>query len=992
MELPSCPHTLSVEDILDKFSVDIGQGLSQKQVSERREKYGYHVLHQSKGLSLYELIYAQFEDLLVRILLGAAVFSFVLTLLEGEGGGVSAYVEPIVIMVILVLNAFIGVWQECDAEKALDALKKLQPQNAKCLREGKWQMLETSELVPGDIVSVVGGNKVPADCRLIKVYSTCFSVEQSQLTGESALCSKHANALGKGMEECEIQERKNMIYSSTTVSVGNALAIVTATGMSTEIGNIQSAVMEAAAEKDSTPLQEKLDEFGAFLSKIISVICVLVWVINFRNFSDPVHGSFLGGAIYYFKIAISLAVAAIPEGLPAVITTCLALGTRKMAKQNAIVRKLSSVETLGCTTVICSDKTGTLTTNVMSVRTAIRIDDGDRVIKSKEGEKLDARYAKLIKCAVLCNNCDKEEGSGEEVIYFGEPTERALIILAQKNGMRLEYGESRLAELEFARDRKMMSTINKTAEGKQIIYSKGAPESILDRCTHYLCGDRVEKLTAQIKSKLHEEVDIMAKSALRTLAFAEKTDGGDYYAMYTEGMKSSENSEDSPAYFAKIECGLTFLGMVGIHDPPRKGVKEAIEICRNAGIKVIMITGDNKLTAEAIAKSVNIPFTNSFTGKEFESLPHAEKERVLMGNPIFSRTEPKHKQYIVSILKSLGETVAMTGDGVNDAPALKQADIGISMGISGTEVAKEASDMILADDNFSTIVSAVQEGRCIYNNMKAFIRYLISSNVGEVVSIFLTAALGIPDSLVPVQLLWVNLVTDGPPATALGFNPPDPFVMSKPPRGRNEKLIGIWTMIRYLVVGIYVGISTVGIFVQWYIYGISPNDSNTLVSFYQLANWSECRSWNDFSPNTIPYMTNDPCSYFTQGKNKASTLSLTVLVITEMLNACNALSNQTSLISMPPWTNPYLVMAVMSSIAIHCLVLYTPPLARIFGVVPLDIYDWIAVFWWSFPVVLIDELLKFISRNSWSGHIEHAIEGALARFSIGYVTYDKKDD
>merc|ERR1712112_375081 len=480
---------------------------------------------------------------------------------------------------------------------------------------------------------------------------------------------------------------------------------------------------------------------------------------------------------------------------------------------------------------------------------------------------------------------------------------------------------------------------------------------------------QVAPLTGSMKNNILASVRDMAQCALRTLALSMKSDLNKL-SDYDGADHAEHRMLSNPENFVLVEEGMTFVGLVGLHDPPRPECRSSIESCRTAGVSVIMITGDNKATAEAIAENLGIlsnSAENSMTGKEFELLTEPRRlsalKRMVSGREsggVFSRTEPKHKQIIVKLLKSIGEVPAMTGDGVNDAPALKQADIGIAMGISGTEVAKEASDMILTDDNFATIVYAIEEGRSIYNNMKAFIRYLISSNIGEVASIFFTAALGIPEGLAPVQLLWVNLVTDGPPATALGFNPPDLDVMLREPRRKDDLLISGWVFFRYMVVGLYVGFATVGVFVYWYTSDVNSLDNHPLVSFQQLTNWGKCDTWKDF--NLTGEFSTDPCAYFGPGKAKASTLSLTVLVVIEMLNALNALSEDGSLLQMPPWYNPYLLLAMAGSIGIHMMILYIPMLSKIFSVVPLDSHDWYLVMAFSIPVIIIDEFLKLFGR------------------------------
>lgn len=1019
------PHTKSVDVILKHFKISEKTGLSTVQVEASRDKYGHNKLDEEEGKGLFALILEQFEDLLVRILLGAAVVSFLLTYFDpsDDDEGFMAYVEPLVILLILVANAVVGIWQESSAEQALDALKKLQADRAVVIRDGKLAEIDAVELVPGDLVEVRVGNKVPADLRLLKLNTTTLRVEQSQLTGESESVSKEPEAMAVGQKDCEIQAKKNMLFSSTTVSNGSCLGVVVGTGMSTEIGKIQSAVNKAAEEEEQSPLSKKIDEFGELLAKVIFVICAIVWVINYKHFFDPVHGSVLRGCIYYFKIAVALAVAAIPEGLPAVITTCLALGSNRMAKKNAIVRKLPSVETLGCTTVICSDKTGTLTTNEMcAIKFAVPNSNGNgqMAMFDVEGSSYtpvgkilggfkpmsskDVALQYFARAGALCNASQIVAESGGKFKRMGEPTEAAIRVLVEKLGcpdasLNTKYfqntktvrgvedsmvfskfwekGVDRLATLEFIRDRKSMSVLVKDLAAKtNHLYVKGAPESILERCTCVMLPDgKIETLTAAKKKKIFDEyVHPMAADALRTLALSVRLDCGPVLSAYDgPGHKAGAQLLSDPANFVKVEQDLVFLGLVGIQDPPRPECKQAIKDCRTAGISVIMITGDNKATADAIAIQLGIiksgdelpSARKSFTGKDFEALSEKERINILRGvsGAVFARTEPKHKQMIIKVLRSLGEITAMTGDGVNDAPALKQADIGIAMGIAGTEVAKHAADMILTDDNFSTIVSAIQEGRSIYNNMKAFIRYLISSNIGEVASIFFTAALGIPEGLAPVQLLWVNLVTDGLPATALSFNPPDIDVMQKPPRDQNDSLISGWVFFRYMVIGLYVGFATVGIFIYWYVLDADAPDYHTLVSFNQLTNWSKCASWSDFYVAPYTGMTDgDACSYFTGGKVKASSLSLTVLVVIEMLNALNALSEDGSLLQVPPWSNPWLILAMMGSVLVHFVVLYTPFIASIFNVTALNWHDWKLVLYFSVPVIFVDEILKFWGR------------------------------
>ncbi|KAG6417953.1 hypothetical protein SASPL_120150 [Salvia splendens] len=1014
----------------EKFQVRKDYGLLGDDVEKRRQIYGLNELEKHDGPSIFRLILDQFNDTLVRILLVAAVVSFVLAWYDGDEGGemeITAFVEPLVIFLILIVNAIVGVWQENNAEKALDALKEIQSEHATVIRDGKKiASLPAKELVPGDIVELRVGDKVPADMRVLSLISPTLRVEQGSLTGESEAVSKTTKAVA---EEVDIQGKKCMLFAGTTVVNGNCICLVTQIGMNTEIGKVHSQIQEASQSEDDTPLKKKLNEFGEVLTAIIGVICTLVWLINVKYFLSweivdgwPRNFKFsFEKCTYYFEIAVALAVAAIPEGLPAVITTCLALGTRKMAAKNALVRKLPSVETLGCTTVICSDKTGTLTTNQMAVSKLFAMSSKPHDVRSFDVQgtsydpfdgkiqnwpvgQLDSNLQMIAKIAAICNDADVEKASQEKSGHYvanGMPTEAALKVMVEKMGLPNEIAsgpssgydgvlrcsytwnklEHRIATLEFDHDRKSMGVIVKSRSGKKTLLVKGAVETLLDRSSFVqLLDGSIVELDKEFKEVILKSLHQMSSSALRVLGFAYKDDLPEFATYNGDEDHPSHQLLLNPANYSSIESRLVFVGLAGLRDPPRKEVPEAIDDCRTAGIRVMVITGDNKETAEAICRDIGVfgrhenITSRSLTGKEFVELSSRDKQSHLSqsGGLLFSRAEPRHKQDIVRLLKDSGEVVAMTGDGVNDAPALKLADIGIAMGIAGTEVAKEASDMVLADDNFSTIVAAVGEGRSIYNNMKAFIRYMISSNIGEVASIFLTAALGIPEGLIPVQLLWVNLVTDGPPATALGFNPPDKDIMKKPPRRSDDSLISPWILFRYLVIGSYVGLATVGIFIIWYtqssFLGIDlSGDGHSLVTYSQLSHWGQCQTWQNFTAS--PFTAGDqvfkfenPCDYFQTGKIKAMTLSLSVLVAIEMFNSLNALSEDGSLITMPPWVNPWLLIAMSISFGLHFLILYVPFLAQIFGIVPLSVNEWLLVLAVALPVILIDEVLKFVGR------------------------------
>ncbi|XP_065098735.1 ATPase sarcoplasmic/endoplasmic reticulum Ca2+ transporting 1, like isoform X1 [Paramisgurnus dabryanus] len=983
-------HAKNTAECLAYFGVSETTGLTPDQFKRSLNKYGYNELPAEEGKTIWELVVEQFEDLLVRILLLAACISFVLAWFEEGEETVTAFVEPFVILLILIANAVVGVWQERNAESAIEALKEYEPEMGKVYRSDRKsvQMIKAREIVPGDIVEVSVGDKVPADIRITAIRSTTLRVDQSILTGESVSVIKHTDPVPD--LRAVNQDKKNMLFSGTNIAAGKAIGVAVATGVSTEIGKIRDQM--AATEQEKTPLQQKLDEFGEQLSKVITLICIAVWMINIGHFNDPVHGgSWIRGAVYYFKIAVALAVAAIPEGLPAVITTCLALGTRRMAKKNAIVRSLPSVETLGCTSVICSDKTGTLTTNQMCVTKMFIIDkvEGDHVELdcfdisgskyTPEGEvsKLGARvdcsqYDGLVELSTICALCNDSslDYNESKKIYekVGEATETALCCLVEKmnvfksnvnNLSKVERANACCSvikqlmkknfTLEFSRDRKSMSVYCTPTKGDAgcKMFVKGAPEGVIDRCTYVRVGSTRLPLTDVVKDKIMAIIKEWGtgRDTLRCLALATRD-----YPLKVEEMKLDDSTK-----FAEYETDLTFVGCVGMLDPPRKEVTSSIELCRAAGIRVIMITGDNKGTAVAICRRIGIfgededVTGRAFTGREFDDLPRSEQGDAVRRACCFARVEPSHKSKIVEFLQGFDEITAMTGDGVNDAPALKKAEIGIAMG-SGTAVAKSASEMVLADDNFSSIVAAVEEGRAIYNNMKQFIRYLISSNVGEVVCIFLTAALGLPEALIPVQLLWVNLVTDGLPATALGFNPPDLDIMGKPPRSPKESLISGWLFFRYMAIGGYVGAATVAAAGYWFLY----DEEGPGVTYYQLSHFMQCHDDNE-------EFVGVDCEVFEAAP--PMTMALSVLVTIEMCNALNSLSENQSLLRMPPWSNGWLVAAMTLSMSLHFMIIYVDPLPMVFKLTHLNVEQWLVVLKLSIPVILIDEVLKFVARN-----------------------------
>ncbi|GLI72270.1 hypothetical protein PoHVEF18_000440 [Penicillium ochrochloron] len=993
-------------EALEHFNVSEQTGLTQGAVLESRKKYGSNALAEEPPTPMWELILEQFKDQLVLILLGSAAVSFVLALFE-EGDDWTAFVDPVVILTILILNAVVGVTQESSAEKAIAALQEYSANEAKVVRDGKVQRVKAEDLVPGDVIHIAVGDRVPADCRLLSIHSNSFRVDQAILTGESESVSKDTKIVKD--RQAVKQDQINMLFSGTTVVTGHANALVVLTGGATAIGDIHDSITSQISEP--TPLKQKLNDFGDMLAKVITVICILVWLINIEHFNDPSFGgSWTKGAIYYLKIAVSLGVAAIPEGLAVVITTCLALGTRKMAQKNAVVRSLPSVETLGSCSVICSDKTGTLTTNQMSVEKIVYVNslgsgleeidvegttfapEGKLTRNGKVVENVAASsstVAQLAEVSALCNAAtlayDAKTGAFSNI---GEPTEAALRALVEKIGTtdaavnkklfslpaseRLHavsaHYESKLplqATYEFSRDRKSMSVlVGKGHEQKLLV--KGAPESILERCSYVLQGpegSRVSLTKSHVKL-LSEEVVEYGNRGLRVMAIASIND-----VSGNALLKKASTTED----YAKLEQNMTLIGLIGMLDPPRPEVADSIKTCHQAGIRVIVITGDNPNTAESICRQIGIFGPNedltgkSFTGREFDSLSEAEQIKAVQTASLFSRTEPTHKSKLVDLLQSMNHVVAMTGDGVNDAPALKKSDIGVAMG-TGTDVAKLAADMVLADDNFATITVAVEEGRSIYSNTQQFIRYLISSNIGEVVSIFLTAALGMPEALVPVQLLWVNLVTDGLPATALSFNPADHDVMRRPPRRRDEPLVGGWLLFRYMVVGTYVGAATVFGYVWWFMY----NSEGPQISYYHLSHFHQCSA-------LFPEIG---CEMFSNDMAKsASTVSLSILVVIEMFNAMNALSSSESLLTFFLHNNPMLIYAITLSMALHFAILYIPFLQTLFAILPLNWNEWQAVLLISAPVIVIDEVLKFFERQLYNTKV--TVAPAAQNGSVG---------
>jgi len=771
-------HSKTVEAVLEELQTD-PFGLEEEEVKQRLEKYGLNELKERKRTSALQILLNQFKDIFVIMLLIATAISFITAHLEGE-----PQTDTITIAAIVILNAVVGFIQEYRSEKAMEAMRKLTAPKARLMRDGKEVMVPAKEVVPGDIVLLESGDRVPADSRLVEVVD--LRTNEAVLTGESTQVEKR---IGVIEESSPVADRKNMIFTATYVTYGRGKAVVTSTGMETEFGKIAEMVQTVEAEE--TPLKLKLESFAKKLGIIIVLACAVIFILEVL---DPAR---TGDLLDSFITAIALAVSAVPEGLPAVVTISLALGARELAKRNAIIRRLASAETLGATTVICSDKTGTLTKGEMTVR---KIFTNDKVVEVTgvgyeakgqfllDNKPLDAKEDPnlnlLLGASAVCTNASYD---GEKIL--GDTTEGALIVAAAKTGMtkdKLEKKYPRVHEIPFTSERKLMTTVHKMSEGKLLAFMKGAPEVILDQSTKIFRKGKARKLTRKEKQKILKTNEQMASDALRVLGVASRELTDIDVEDFRELSKEEEINKS-------IESDLIFIGLVGMIDPPRKEAKEANKLCQQAGIKTIMITGDHKLTAVAVAKEIGItkgnPTDMVLTGTELDAMSDEDFEKIVGDVRVYARVAPEHKLRIVKALKKKGEIVAMTGDGVNDAPALKQADIGVAMGITGTDVTKEAADMVLADDNFATIVSAVEGGRTIYDNIRKFSFFLLRCNFDELALIGTFALLGLELPLTACMILWLNLVTDGGPALALTMDPPEKDVMQRPPRNPKEGVL-----------------------------------------------------------------------------------------------------------------------------------------------------------------------------------------------------------
>ncbi|MCL6579111.1 MAG: cation-translocating P-type ATPase, partial [Candidatus Bathyarchaeota archaeon] len=798
------PHATEINEALQILNSN-QNGLTSQEAQERLKKFGYNELKEKKRKTALQMFLSEFKDIFILLLIIAAIFSAVVgyyelqrPLMPGElpKEPLEEYADSIVIAIIVVLVAVAGFVQEYRAEKALEALKKLAAPKAHVLRDGRETIIPAREVVPGDILVLESGDLVPADARLIE--SIEIKADEAVLTGESTPVNKDAKAILP--PEAPIGDRRNMVFTATHIIYGRGKAVVTATGMQSEFGKIAELVQEE--EEEETPLQRKLDSFAKKIAKVVVAVCAIIFALEaFEVASTLWHGSGVlnvEGFIQAFMSSISLAVSAVPEGLPAIVTISLALGAREFARRNAIIRKLSAAEGLGAVTVICSDKTGTLTKGEMTVRKLYvnnKFVDVSGVGYEPKGEFQqdnkainpvnEMELATLLKIGSLCSNAQLEQNNNGSWIVIGDPTEGALIVAAAKAGFaqkELAAQYPRISEEPFTSERKRMTTVHLTPEKEKVAFMKGAPEIVLERCSYLLENEEEKKLTPAKRKKILEVNEQMASSALRVLAMA-------YKRLPAELNDFNEKT---------IEEDLVFVGLEGMIDPPRDEAIEANKKCEKAGIKTVMITGDHKLTAVAVAKEIGMMKENSLvlTGAELDAMSEQDFEKIVENVAVYARVSPEHKLKIVKALKAKGHIVAMTGDGVNDAPAVKAADIGVSMGITGTDVTREASDLVLTDDNFATIVKAVEEGRVIYDNIRKYARFLIACNFDELLVIGSFAILGgifspelFPLPLLPAMILWINLVTDGAPAVSLATDPPDVDVMDRKPRKPEEGIL-----------------------------------------------------------------------------------------------------------------------------------------------------------------------------------------------------------
>jgi len=886
----------SVDEVLKELNVDPSKGLDTESAKERLEKYGANELKEEKGKSFFKKLLAQFSDFLVLILIAAALVSFFI----GETQ------DAIVIIAIVIVNAMLGLYQEGKAEKALEALKKMASPTAKVIRDGKTVEIDSRELVPGDIVILETGDIVPADLRIID--SKNLKIEEASLTGESVAVEKDASKVLEG--EVALGDRVNMAYMSTIVTYGRGKGVVVGTGADTEIGKI--ATMIQTYEDEATPLQKKLNQLGKILGIATILICIVVFADGLIQGRDPLE---------MFMVSVSLAVAAIPEGLPAIVTIVLAIGMNKMVKRNAIVKKLLAVETLGATSVICTDKTGTLTQNEMTV---VKIYTNDKVIDVegvgyepkgdfKLGEEKispldDKNVQSLLLMGALVNDAELVENGGQYKIV-GDPTEGALVTLAAKGGIdvdSLNEKYPRIQEIPFDASRKMMTTFHEGYfEDKITAITKGAPDLLIQKCSHILLNGEVVPFTEELKKKVLDTNINFSKQALRVLAVAYKV---------FDRLPDNLDPEN-------IEKDMIFVGLSGMIDPLRPEAKEAIKLCKKAGIDIKVITGDYKETAFAIARDLGLVESEdeAMMGEELNKISDEELREVVKRVKVFARVSPEHKVRIVNALKENGEITAMTGDGVNDALAIKKADIGISMGITGTDVAKNTADMILTDDNFASIVSAVEEGRIIFSNIKKFVFFLLSCNIGEILLVFLSIAVfNWPIPLLPIQLLWLNLVTDSFPALALGVEKGEPDIMNHPPRNTDEPILD-----RRMLLGVSFQSLAIA--------------AASLLSFW----WAQ----NTFGSEDLVIVR---------------TVVFTTLITAELLRAYSSRSQKYTLFRIGFFSNRQMVLATLGAFALLLVVLYVPFLQDIFYTQALTLNEWKVIIPLALIPLVVGELSKIV--------------------------------